>query len=441
MTALPGPSSGALLGNLMRFHTDPMGFLEDNARAHGDLVGFRFLGMPAVQVNHPDALREVLVNAEGAFVKGLGVEGFRPLVGQGLLLNEGEDHRRQRRLMQPAFHRQRIQGYGAVMLEEALAVRARWQEGQRVDMAEEMMGLTLRVAARALFGAQVSEADIVEVAQAMQAFTTWYHQSTHPAAPLLQALPSRVNREMRAGRAALVALVDRFIAARQGEGEAEDILSMLLAARDEQDGRSMDLAHVRDEAVTLLVAGHETTAATLTWAFWLLDQHPEVAARLRQEIEAATGGRPPELEDLPQLGYARRVFAETLRLYPSAVALPRQAAKATTLRGHEIREGTMLLLGAWVVHRDPRFWEQPERFDPDRFLPERSEGRPKHAYLPFSSGARTCIGEAFAWMEGTLVLSALAQAWAPRLEEGHVVQAEALFTLRPKGGMPMVIGR
>ncbi|MCB9744185.1 MAG: cytochrome P450 [Alphaproteobacteria bacterium] len=439
MSTAPGPSSGALFGNLMRFHADPIGFLEDNAREYGDAVSFRFMGMPAMQLNHPEALREVLVNADGAFIKGMAVQGFRPLVGQGLLLNEGADHRRQRRMMQPAFHRRRVEGYAEVMLEEARRVREGWSAGQRVDMAEEMTELTLRVAARTLFGAEVEGPDIQAVAGALRAFARWYHQSTHPAAPLLEHLPSRTNREMQAGRQALHALVDRFIAARREGGDAGDILSMLVFARDEEDGAAMDDAHIRDEAVTLLIAGHETTAATLTWALWLLDQHPEVAERLREEVTGAVGEREVEASDLPKLGYARQVFAETLRLYPSAVALPRQAAEATQVQGVDVAKGTMMLLGAWCVHRDPRFWEDPERFDPERFSPARSEGRPKHAYLPFSSGARTCIGEAFAWMEGTLVLASLARAWRPRLAEGHVVERETLFTLRPKGGMPMVI--
>lgn len=438
----PGPKGGGIFGALWEFHEDPIGLLERNAETYGDVTRFRFFHMPVYQVVHPDDVRTVLVDSEGAFVKGIAMEAFRPLVGTGLLVNEGESHRRQRRMMQPAFHKQRVVGYGEEMLLAAQAIRDTWTPGQEVDMEAEMSRLTLRIAARTLFGAGISDEDAGDVAAAVAAFTQWYHQSTHPLGALLQRLPTRATRELKGGKGLLNLIVDEMIAARRAGGDTGDILSMLVFARDaEGDGAAMDDEHIRDEAVTLLIAGHETTGATLAWAWWLLSCHPEVADRLAAEVNAATGGAPPTVADLPRLSYAEGVFAETLRLYPSAVSLPRQATRDVVLGGFSVPKGAIVMPATWCTHRDPRWWEEPLAFRPERWTAEERAKRPKYAYFPFSGGARVCIGEAFAWMEGTLVLATLAQRWRARLRPGHTVTPEALFTLRPKEGLPMTLER
>lgn len=438
----PGPKGGFLLGSVMEFHHRPLEFLERNAREYGDISRFHFIHMPAYQINHPDDVRTLLVDPDGHFTKGMALEGFRPLVGKGLLLNEGESHRRQRRMMQPPFHRQRIVGYGEQMLEEARRTRDLWRDGQQVDMAVEMNRLTLAVAAGTLFGASLSDAETRDVAEAIQSFAQWYHQSTHPLAPLLARLPTRASRRFRAGKRRLDAVVDRMIQARRTGGDRGDILSMLVFAKDtEGNGAAMSDEHIHDEAVGLLIAGHETTGGTLSWAWWLLAQHPEIAAKLRQEVLDAVGDRQPEVADLPKLKYAEGVFAETLRLYPSAMALVRQAKTPVVMAGYTIPAGAFVIAGAWCTHRDPRFWEEPEAFRPERWTPELRASRPKFAYYPFSGGARVCIGEAFAWMEGTLVLATLAQRWKAIPQPGYQAVPETLFTLRPRGGLPMTLQR
>ena len=438
----PGPSGHPIFGMLLDFRRDPMNMMERNAAAYGGLVRFHMLGMPVYQVNEPELVRAVLVNAEGAFTKGNVLAGFKPLVGKGLLLNEGESHKRQRRMIAPAFHSAKVRGYGAAMLAEAEALSARWSPGVEVDMAAEMSRVTLEIAARTLFGSGMSAQDSADVAEALAAFALWYHQSTHPLAPLLSLLPTASNRRFKAARARLMAIVDRLIAERRASGDGGDILSRLVFARDvDGDGAAMSEEHLRDEAVTLLIAGHETTAATLAWAWLMLAQHPEVADRLAAEVNEVTGGRAPTVEDLPRLRYAEWVFHETLRLYPSALAMPRQAQKPVVLGGYTLPKGAIVMVSAWCAHRDPRHWEQPDRFNPDRWAPEVAAKRPKYAYFPFSGGARSCVGEGFAVVEGTLVLAALARTWKAALKPGYKPEIESLFTLRPKGGLPMTLSR
>ncbi len=451
----PGPTGGhPIYGNLWEFHEDPVAFQMRVVRECGDIARFRFFHLPVYLLANPDDIRTVFVDPEGAFVKGMALDGFRPLVGKGLLLNEGESHRRQRRMMAPAFHRQRVAGYGEVMVEEARALSARWAADAaagrtRVDMDTEMNRLTLTIAARTLFGAGITDTEARDVAEAMSAFTQWYHQSTHPFGALLQALPTEATRSFKAAKKKLGAVVDRMIASRRAGGDTGDILSMLVFARDAEgdgtpgsDGGGMSDEHVRDEAITLLVAGHETTGATLAWAWALLAEHPDVAAKLR--AEAAALGEPdrdPTVEDVPRLPYARAVFAEALRLYPSATALPRQAVKPVVLGGYTIPKGAIVMAAAWSCHHDARFWDEPAAFRPERWLDGAPEAtaRPKFAFFPFGGGARVCIGEAFAWMEGTLVLATLARTWTATVVPGHAVIPEALFTVRPKGGLPMVL--
>lgn len=436
----PGPAGAFLVGSLGAFRDDPMAFLEGNAKAYGDVAFFRFMGLPVYQVNNPEDVRKVLVDPEGIFTKGDILEGFRPLVGTGILLSEGEAHKKKRRMMAPAFHHARIRGYGDAMVEEAARLRETWHDGDAVDMAEEMNRLTLAIAARTLFGTDVSPREGTAVSAALKAFARWYHQSTHPLGRLLQLFPTEATVAFRQGKRDLSTVVNRMIRARRKGGDAGDILSMLVFAKDaEGDGAAFSDAEVHDEAITLLVAGHETTGAALAWAFHLLSEHPEAADRLAREVHEAIGDRLPTAADLPKLGYAEGVFAEALRFYPPALTLPRQATRDVELGGYTVPKGSIVLAAAYCTHRDARFFPEPLAFRPERWLEVPRKDRPKMSYFPFGGGARTCIGEAFAWMEGTLVLATLASRFRARGAPGHRVEAESLFTVRPKGGLPMVL--
>ena len=328
----PWPQGPPDLWRPFPYHHDPIAFLEDNAATYGDVSAFRFFHLPVWQLHHPDDVRRVLVDPEGAFTKGIAMEGFRPLVGKGLLLAEGEDHRRQRRLMAPAFHRTALAGYAEEMVSAARREAASWIDGQAVDMDVQMNRLALGVAARTLFGAALSDAEVQDVAEAVSGFVQWYHQSTDPLGPLLQRLPTRATRNFKAGKRRLSTVIARIVAERR-QNPGADILSRLLNARDsEGDRATLSPEHLHDEAVTLLIAGHETTGATLAWAWHLMAQHPEIGDRLATEVHAVVGEAPPESQDLPKLAYARWIFAEALRLYPTAIALPRQAQKAVGTR-------------------------------------------------------------------------------------------------------------
>ncbi len=437
--SVPGPKGSLLLGNLMEFHEDPLAFMERNA-ALGDLTRFRFLNLRCWQVVHPDHVRAVLVERQASFVKGMALEGFRPLVGDGLFLAEGDRHRRQRRMMQPLFHREPVLRYAEVMLQEIAALDARWQDGARVDMAEEMNLLALNIAARTLFGTGISEEETAAVREAMSAFALWYHQSTHPLGPLLQVLPTEASRRFKAGRRGLTEVLRRMIQSKRASGDSGDILSRLVFARDtEGDGAGLSEELLQDEAVGLLVAGHETTAATLCWAWYLLAQSPDAAERVAREAEEIACNRTLQVEDLPKLRLAESAFAETLRLYPPANALPRQAVEPVHLGEVELQKGDIVMASSWCTHRDARWWPDPLRFQLERWTPEARAARPRFAFYPFGGGARTCIGETFAWAEGTLALAALGRRWRAILPQDHKIEVESLFTLRPKGGMPMTL--
>jgi cytochrome P450 len=435
----PGPKDHPIYGSLARYHKDPIAFLEHNAATYGDVSAFRFFHFPVWQINHPDDVRRVLVDPEGAFTKGVAMDSLRPLVGEGLLVAEGEMHRRQKRLMAPAFHGAPLAGYAEEMASAARRVSTSWTDGQSVDMDVEMNRLALGVAARTLFGTGLKDAEYQDVAEAMSGFVQWYQQSTHPLGVLLQRLPTRATRDFKAGKRRLSGVIARIVAERR-ESPGSDILSRLLQARDsESDGAAMSPKHVHDEAVTLLLAGHETTGATLAWAWHLMALHPEAGDRLAAEVHAVVGDAPPVGQDLPKLTYARWIFAETLRLYPAAIALPRQAQKSVVLGGYTMLKGTLLMAATWCTHRDPRWWDGPLEFRPERWNPVHAHDRPKFAYFPFGGGARTCIGEEFAWNEGALVLATLAQRWRATGVPGREVRPEALFTVRPRGGLPMVV--
>jgi cytochrome P450 len=427
-TRLPG-------GSLIPMRRDPLRFLRGLAREHGDVVRYRLGPQELWLVNDPELIQSILVTNDRRFMKGRGLQVAARLLGQGLLTSEGEFHRRQRRLAQPAFHRPRVEAYGQVMVEYARETADRWRDGAEVDVAREMQRLTLRIAAKTLFDTSVeSEAEAIHAAltESMRLFQWGMLPYSETIERLVPALPRRFEQ----ARGKLDAAIGRMIRERRASGEDRgDLLSMLLLAQDEEAGGGMTDEQVRDETLTILLAGHETTANALAWTWYLLAQYPEVEARMHAEVREVLGGRPPTVADVPQLPYTRRVLAESMRLYPPAWTIARRAVEDCPLGPYVIGTGKVAMMSQWVTHHDPRFFPDPFRFDPERWTPEAQAARPKFSYYPFGGGSRLCIGEAFAWMEGVLVLATLAQGWQMRLVPGHRVVPQPLITLRPRNGV------
>lgn len=442
----PGPKQIFPIVNLLSLRRNRLGFLSQLVREYGDLVYFQLGPQPVFLLNHPDYIRDVLVTHHKNFMKGEGLQRAKRLLGEGLLTSEGEFHLRQRRMMQPAFHRQRIASYAATMVEYTERTSQRWQNGATVDVAREMMHLTLAIAGKTLFDADV-EGEADEIGNALSDAMAQFNNLMLPFAQLLERLPLPSMRKFQQARERLDATIYRMIEERRrsGEGQLEergDLLSMLIAARDEEgDGTGMTDEQLRDEAMTIFLAGHETTANALTWTWYLLSQHPAVEAELQAEVDAVLNGRLPTAEDYPRLRYTEMVVAEAMRLYPPAWIIGRRALNDYRINGYHVPARSILLMSQFITHHDARWFPEPDRFDPLRWTPEAKEARPKFSYYPFGGGNRVCIGEQFAWMEGVLVLATLAQRWRLRLVAGHPVELQPIVTLRPKHGMQMVLER
>ncbi|HEY1014008.1 MAG TPA: cytochrome P450 [Herpetosiphonaceae bacterium] len=438
----PGPPPTLPGRRLLAFRRDPIGFLQGLAREYGDLVFYRTGPRHVLLVNEPELIKEVLVTQHRNFIKSMVLQRTRAILGEGLLTSEGEHHLRQRRLVQPAFHRQRIAAYGAAMVELADRARQRWRDGAAVDMHQEMMRLTLAVVGRTLFDTDV-EGEADELGQALNDLMQLFDLLFVPFSALLERLPIPSTRRRQRAAARIDATIYRMIDERRKDGRDHgDLLSMLVMAQDEEgDGRGMTDRQVRDEAITIFLAGHETTANALTWTWYLLAQNPAAEAELHAELDRVLAGRPPAFEDLPTLRYTEMVLRESMRLLPPAWAVGREALAPFELGGYALPARTVVVTSQFITHRDPRWYPEPERFDPGRWTPEAQAGRPKFAYFPFGGGPRICVGESFAWMEGVLLLATLAQQWRCRLAPGASVELLPLITLRPKHGMPMIVER
>ncbi|MGA2213905.1 MAG: cytochrome P450 [Bryobacteraceae bacterium] len=436
----PGPKNAPIVGNLRPFRSNPLGFLTRAASEYGDLVYFRVVRQHMYLVNHPDYVREILVANQGNFIKSRALQRAKVLLGEGLLTSEGQHHLRQRRLVQPAFHRERLAGYAAAMSECAVRWRERWQAGSTLDISTEMPHLTLSVVAKTLFSADV-QSEASEIGEAMTTVLQMFRLLLLPFSEYMEKLPLPYVRRFEKARARLDATIYGLIRERRASGkDTGDLLSMLLFAQDEEkDDARMSDEEARDEALTLFLAGHETTANALTWSWYLLSQHPEVERRLHAEIDQVLRGRAPELADVAELRYAEMVLAEALRLYPPAWAIGRMAVGRFELGGFEIPAKSICILSPYLVQRDARWFDDPEKFDPGRWTAEAREGRPKFSYFPFGGGARVCIGERFAWMEGVIVMAAIAQKWRLRLAPDQRAEPLPLITLRVKGGLRMIV--
>jgi cytochrome P450 len=439
----PGPRPRAPWTNLLAIRRQRLRFFESLAREHGDVAGFRVGPQRIVLVSHPELIREVLVTNHRIMGRGRGIRRAKRLLGEGLLTSEGELHLRQRRLSQPAFHRQRIAGYADAMVAHSLRAAGRWRDGEPIDAHAEMMRLTLAIAGTTLFAADV-DGEAREIGEALRIAFEAFEFALLPFTELLDRLPIPPVQRFNRARATLDAIVYRMIADRRRDGaDRGDLLSMLMLARDEEgDGGRMSDEQLRDEAITILLAGHETTANALTFAWRLIARHPDVESRLHAEADAVLGGRAATADDVPRLPFARAVFAETLRLYPPAWILGYRNLEPLALGGHRLARDSLIFMSQWIVHRDPRWWPEPERFLPARWLPgAESPDRPRFAYFPFGGGPRQCIGESFAWMEGVLALATIAGGWRLRDATTDPIEVTAGFTLRPAGTVDMIVER
>ena len=363
------------------------------------------------------------------------------MLGDGLLTSEGEFHLRQRRLMQPVFHRQRITALGADIVAYAARTAARWRDGETLDIARAMEHLTLAVAAKTLLDADM-EADADELGEAIDELMALFTPIMVSMADLLVDLPIPPARRLRKSKARIDATIYRVIQEHRDSGDRGDLLSMLLLAQDEgQTGSGMSDVQAHDEALIILLAGYETISNALAWTWYLLSQHPEVEARFHSELDTVLGGRLPTVDDLNRLVYTRLVFTEAMRLYPPIWFLDRRPIKDYVAGEYLVPAGSVVIISQWLVHHDPRYYSEPFRFDPERWTPELLAQRPKFAYFPFGGGPRLCIGEQFAWMEGVLLLAVLGQQWRICLVPGHPIKLQPAINLRPRHGIRVKLER
>ncbi len=428
-----------IVGVLPQFRKNAPVFLQSLARDYGDLVHYRLGPQDVYLVSKPEWIKDILVTNQTNFTKSRFLERAKILLGEGLLTSEGEFHRRQRRLVQPAFHRDRLLGYASAMVEITAQTRERWSNGAQIDMSREMMRLTLSVVAKTLFNADVSsEAD--DIGNALTQVMILFDMVLMPFSEWIEKLPLPSIRRFEKARDFLDKTIYGIIAERRASKEDKgDLLSMLLLAQDEDGSAGMNDKQIRDEALTLFLAGHETTANALMWAWYLLSQNPSAAQKFYDEVDSVLQDRLPTFDDLTRLKYTEGVFAESMRLYPPAWVIGRRVKTDYTIAQYTVPAKSILMMSPWVVHRDPRWFPEPGQFNPERW--SQPDDRPKFSFFPFGGGMRVCIGERFAWMEGVLLLATVAQRWRFKLVPGHPVATAALITLRAKHGMKMVAER
>lgn len=443
----PIPASHLLWGHTQEFFADPLGFIRKAAQ-YGPVARLRLANEYVFLLTEPEDIKHVLVDNNKNYIKSRGVQILKRVLGDGLLTAEGDFWRRQRRLIQPAFHRSRIAAYATVMVDYTARHLADWRHGEQRDIHEEMMRLTMEIVTKCLFDADIRD-EAPQLGQAISWLVEGFDfRRIGPIGEFLDRFDRKRQRLFEENLQVLDRMIYDIIEQRRASGEDRgDLLSMLLHAQDEEAAEGeetrMTDKQVRDEAITLFSAGHETTANALSWAFYLLAQYPDVETRLHDELDRVLGqpphGRLPTLDDLPNLPYTRQVFAESMRVYPPAWIIGRQAVGEDNISGCRVPPGRVIFMSQYATHHDARFWPEPEKFIPERFAPEAVKERPKFAYFPFGGGPRLCIGEPFAWMEGHLVLAAIAHRYRLHLAPGQIVRPQPRVTLRPAGGIRMIL--
>jgi len=438
----PGPKGLPLLGSLIDYFSDMLGFLTRVSAEYGDIVYYKLGSRKMYLLNNPEHIKDVLVTHNRNFEKSRALKRTKIILGEGLLTNEGEPHIKQRRTIQPVFHHERITSYGDVMAQYASRIGEDWQNGSVVNIHKEMMKLTLSIVSKTIFDSEMeSESD--EIGQYLTDLVSLFPQMIFPYSEYLDNLPLPANRRFQHAKTKLDAIIYGMIEERRANpGKRKDLLSMLLEAQDEEgDGGEMSDLQVRDEALTLFLAGQESMANSLVWTWYLISQNPEVEKKMYEEIDSALKNSLPTLDDLGKLAYTQNVFKEALRLYPPAWAVVRQVKEDYEVGGYIVPSGADIFMSQYVVHRDPRYYRDPERFIPERWSSEETKNLPRFAYFPFGGGTRRCIGEPFAWMEGVILIATIASKWKMRLVPRQKIVPQALITIRPKYGMNMILER
>jgi cytochrome P450 len=420
------PVGGFLINNLGTIH-----------KRFPDIVHLKVGVADFYLPTNPDLVQEILVTKQRDFIKGRYLQRTKKVFGEGLLTSEGDFHHRQRRLVQPAFHQDRIASYARIMTSYAEREMSSWKDGQVLDIHTEMMRFTMSIVAKCLFGTDIR----TESSQITKDLTTtieYFNRLSSPLSNILQKLPTNKKYESAVKR--IDSMVRGLIEKRRSSNENQsDLMSMLLRAKD-QDGTTMTDQQIRDEVLILFTAGHETTANALTWTWYLLSENPSVEKRLHDEVDSVIPkDQVPRTEDANSLQYTRQVFTESMRLYPPAWIVPREAIRDCEIGRYLIPKGGQVVVSQFVNHHDPRFFPDPERFDPDRWAPEDEKNLPKFAYFPFGGGSRSCVGEPFAWMEGILLLATIGRKWSMRHLKNHKVEMHPRITLRPRYGMKMML--
>ncbi|MDF2717148.1 MAG: cytochrome [Paenibacillus sp.] len=442
---VPGPRGLPITGHLLAFRKDPLHFLEQSFREYGELVHLRFgPSRHLYLLSNPELIKEVLLTKQQHFRKAKGLQTAKAVVGEGILTSEKEKHLRQRRLMQPSFRKDRISAYGEAMVHHAERMTANWSGGQTRTITDDMMQLMLDIIMETMFGSQLEPSIVGEISRAIDVGMKYVSTRASSFIDLPASIPTKSNREFQQASKLLDGVIYGIIEKRRNQtGEAgtkrRDLLSMLLAARDE-DGSSMTDEQVRDEVMTIFLAGHETTANTLSWTWYLLSLNPEAERKLHAELDSVLQGRRPTPDDMDKLEYLQLLLWESMRLYPAVWAINREVVGEVEIGGHTFRPGDTIMMSQYVMHRNPNYYDRPELFRPERFEGDFLKTIPQFAYFPFGGGPRVCIGNNFAMMEAALIIATVGQRFKLRLAEDHPpVELEPLVTLRPKNGLRMSV--
>ncbi|RPA67758.1 cytochrome P450 [Cyclobacteriaceae bacterium YHN15] len=434
----PGPKPKISLMNLLRFRKDSLGFLKDISKEFGDIVHFRMGPLRVLLLNHPEYIKEVLSTQQSNFVKGRPLEMAKELLGEGLLTSEGEFHKRQSRVIQPAFHRKMMGSYAPAMTEYAARLMESWEEGKSVDMMQEMIKMSTGIAGKTMFNVDMEE-EAPEINKALDSVMSLFDRVSLPFAEFLLKLPLPGTIRFFRAKSRLDETIYRIIEERKRSRlNNGDLLSLLL--QDQEEGGMSD-EQIRDEALTLLLTAFDTTSLALTWTWYLISQHPQVEAELHEELDRVLKGRMPTLEDVTLLKFTRMVFSEAMRLYPPIYIIARQAVHDFSIGGYELPADTIVLMCPYLIHHDSRFHSKPEIFNPHNWEDRPGGQHPRYEYFPFSEGPRACIGQHYAWLEGVMVLASIAQSWKVKLVPDHPVEIAQLLNLRPKHGMKMQVFR
>jgi cytochrome P450 len=427
-----GPPGIFGVRNTFAFASNPLTWLRGMADQYGDFAFTTVLGRPWVMVNHPDDIERVLVKEARIMKREDGVDIIRRVLGQGLLTSEGELWRRQRKLMAQAFSPKRIHDYGAAMVRVADESLRQWRSGDTANLHQEMARVTMKVVADALFGASMHPEDVEAVGSSLEILNEFFSGSPEALLRVPKWVPTPRNLRVNRAIATLDRVVYDILARRRGGEQRDDLLGTLLSARDD-DGAGMSDAQLRDEVMTLFLAGHETTSLALAHTLYLLSKHPAIERRLHEELVSVLRGRLPTADDVRALPFADCVLRETMRLYPPAWATGRETTEPLEIRGCRIPAGAQIIASQWIVHRDARWFPNPEGFDPERWSPARAKDIPRYAYFPFGGGPRVCIGNHFAMMEATLLLAVILQRFRVELLAGERLDLRPAVTLRQKG--------